>query len=92
MGDLRQWGFYKEFSSGGKLYVGVVEAVARARLSNGLGVSLVVDCRGDEKQGLRKSTHVLPPLPPGVRQFFVPSKQFGGYFNVKRIPDVFGPS
>ena len=91
LGDLRQGGFFKEFSSGGKLYVGGVEAATRARLSNELGVSLVVDCRGDENQGRHRSTHVLPPLPPGVRNIFLPSKQFGGYFNVKRVPAVFQP-
>ena len=90
-GTFVRGGFFKEFSSGGKLYVGGVEAATRARLSNELGVSLVVDCRGDETQGRHRSTHVLPPLPPGVRNISLPSRQFGGYFNVKRVPAVFQP-
>ena len=90
-GTFASGAFFKEFSSGGKLYVGGLEAATRARLSNELGVTVVVDCRGDETSGRHRQTHVTPPLPPGAREFKFPSKQFGGWFNVKRILVVFGP-
>ena len=66
-GTFASGAFFKEFSSGGKLYVGGLEAATRARLSNELGVTVVVDCRGDETSGRHRQTHVMPPLPPGVQ-------------------------